>query len=206
MPTWPRRIRAPTSRGKAACRADLLTRIGFDPADRRAGHRDDRAARSAEGLRPAGRRGADAARARASGSSSRAAATRPWPDPFRALAAANPTRVALHRALRPGDGAPDLRRRRLLRDAVAVRAVRPGPDDRPALRDAADRPPDRRPRRHGHRRDDASRATGPASRSTGATVAGLLGACDAAVAMFAARRPGLGRRCSIAGWRSTSTG
>ena len=90
-------------------------------------------------------------------------------DPFRALAAATPGPGRAHRAVRPGDGPADLRRRRLLRDAVALRAVRPGPDDRAALRHAADRPRDRRPGRHGHRRDDATRAPAPASRSTAPT-------------------------------------
>ena len=51
------------------------------------------------------------------------------------------------RAVRPRHGPADLRRRRPVPDAVAVRAVRPGPDDRAALRDAAGRPADRRPRR-----------------------------------------------------------
>ena len=49
------------------------------PGRRRAGPRDDRAARPAEGLRPARRRGADAAGARRAARSSRAAATRRSP-------------------------------------------------------------------------------------------------------------------------------
>ena len=61
-------LAAPYSRGdrtgKAACRADLLTPDRVRSGRRRAGHRDDRAARPAEGLRPARRRRADAARAR----------------------------------------------------------------------------------------------------------------------------------------------
>ena len=127
-------------------------------------------------------------------------------DPFRAIAAANPDAGRVRRAVRPGDGPPDLRRRRLLRDAVALRAVRPGPDDRAALRHAADRPSDRRTRRHGHRRGRPTRARGRASSSTGATVAGLLAACDAAFAPARRRRTARGTASSIAGWRSISTG
>ena len=156
----------PTVAGKAACRADLLTRLGFDPDDDGAGHRDDRAARPAEGLRPAGRRAAPALL------DARRAARRPGQRPSGARGpvpgdspTARPEQVALierfdrvmARRIYAGLG--------LLRDAVAVRAVRPGPDDRAALRDAADRPPDRRAGRHGHRRDDAPGRPAPGSSS-----------------------------------------
>ena len=76
-------LAAPYSRqapaGKAACRRDLLTRVGFDPDDDGVGARDDRADGSAEGLRPARRR--DAARCSPAGRgwSCRAAATRRSP-------------------------------------------------------------------------------------------------------------------------------
>ena len=83
-------LAAPYSRddrsGQAACRADLLSRNGFDPADDGPVLGHDRSARPAEGLRPARGGGPGPARARARGSSSRAPATRrspirsgPWP-------------------------------------------------------------------------------------------------------------------------------
>ena len=157
---------APYSRedrsGKAACRADLLTRIGFDPADDgpvigMIGRLDpqkgfDLLAGAAPTLLKRG------VRLVVQGSGHPELA-----DPFRAIAPANPDAGGVHRALRPGDGPQDLRRRRLLRDAVALRAVRPGPDDRAPLRDPADRASDRRTRRHGHRRGRPTRARGRAS-------------------------------------------
>ena len=181
-------------------------RLGFDPADDGAGPRDDRPARSAEGLRPPRRRRARAARRAAPGSSSRAAATPSSPAGFRALAGRAPGPGRAHRAVRPGDGPPDLRRRRLLPHAVALRAVRPGPDDRAALRDAADRPPDRRPGRHGRRRATPPgrghrvRVRRPATPD--ALRGGVRGG-DRAPRRPAARR---GTASSRAGWRSTSTG
>ncbi len=92
-------LAAPYSRGdtagKALCRADLLERVGFDPADDGVGARDDRAARPPEGVRPARRRPSRAcsrrgARVIVQGSGHESLAV-----PFRALAAANPGRVAL---------------------------------------------------------------------------------------------------------------
>ena len=66
--------------GKAACRADLLERLGFDPEDTASrGARDDRPARPAEGLRPPSRRRARGSSTRAPGSSSRAPAIRTSP-------------------------------------------------------------------------------------------------------------------------------
>ena len=159
-------LAAPYSRadrpGKAACRADLLAR-------RRASIRtirgrcigDDRPARSAEGLRPAGRRRAGAARAGRPARRPGQRRPRRWPDRSGRSPRANPDRVALIERFDRATGPADLRGRRPVRHAVALRAVRAGPDDRPALRDAADRPPDRRPGRHGHRRVDATRGTGP---------------------------------------------
>ena len=110
----PRRAvrRATTSPGKAACRADLLTRRRLRPRRRRAGPRADRAAGPAEGLRPPRRRGARrcsrrGARIVVQGSGHPALA-----DPFRALAAGAPGPRRAHRALRPRHGPPDLRGRR----------------------------------------------------------------------------------------------
>ena len=140
--------------GKAACRADLLERVGFDPADPRPvlgliGRLDpqkgfDLVAAAAPVLLARG------ARIVVLGSGHPELA-----DPFRALATAHPDRVALlerfdramARRIYAGVGP--------VPDAVPVRAVRAGPDDRAALRDAADRPPDRRARRHGRGRDRA---------------------------------------------------
>src|SRR5690606_35174004 len=53
-----------------------------------------------------------------------------------------------HLPLRRRPRTPYLRRCRLLPDAVALRAVRTGADDRTTLRHATDRPHDRRSRRH----------------------------------------------------------
>ena len=78
----------------------------------------------------------------------------------------DPDRVALIERFDRVDGPADLRRRRLLPDAVAVRAVRAGPDDRAALRHAADRPPDRRPGRHASSTRPTDPGRGPASSST----------------------------------------
>ena len=126
-------------------------------------------------------------------------------DPFRATGGGAPRAGRAHRAVRSRDGAADLRGLGLLPDAVAVRAVRPGPDDLAPLRDAAGRPPDRRPRRHGHRPDDATRGPGPASSSRRRPPTGCS---RPASGRWRCGRPaaGRGRRCSIAGWRSTSTG
>ena len=54
--------------------------------------------------------------------------------------------------LQRGARAPDRGGRRYLPDAVAFRALRAEPDVQPALRHAAGRARDRRPRRHHHRR------------------------------------------------------
>ena len=114
-------------------------------------------------------------------------------DPFREIARAAPTAGRVRRAVRPGDGPQDLRRRRLLRDAVAVRAVRTGPDDRAPLRDAADRPSRRRAGRHRRRRVERIRAAGRVSRSTARRSSGLLAACEAAMRLRARGWAGLGR-------------
>ena len=87
---------------------------------------------------------AGAARRRARGSSSRAAATRPSPIRSGRSRPTQPVARRADRALRPRHGPPDLRRRRPVPDALALRALRPGPDDRAPLRDAARRSPDRR--------------------------------------------------------------
>ena len=151
-------LAAPYSRanpaGKAACRADLLTRVGFDPADVRPvigmiGRLDPQ-----KGFDLLSDAAPDAARSVESGWSSRAAAIRRWP----AHSARSRPRIrigsslierfdrAMARRIYAGAGP--------VRHAVAIRAVRAGPDDRPALRHAADRPSDRRPGRHRDRRDD----------------------------------------------------
>ena len=150
-------LAAPYSRadraGKAACRADLLSTLGFDPEDDGAvigmiGRLDPQ-----KGFDLLADASPDAPRARrpARRPGERAGGPRgPVPGDRPCASAAG----RLHRAVRPGDGPQDLRRRRLLRDAVALRAVRPGPDDLAPLRDAADRPSGRRAGRHGHRRGD----------------------------------------------------
>ena len=139
------------------------------------------------------------------GWSSRAAATRTLADPFRAIAAARPGPRRLHRALRPRDGPQDLCRRRLLRDALALRAMRPGPDDRPALRDATDRPP------RGGLADTVIDETARTRRRDGVQLRGRDG--RRVCSRHATRRSACGRAagprgraCSIEGWRSTSTG
>ena len=113
-PPSPRPTRATDLAGKAACRADLLARVGFDPADDgpvlgMIGRLDpqkgfDLLADAAPALLARG------ARLVVQGSGHPALA-----DPFRALAAAHPRPGRAHRALRPGDGPADLRRRRPVR-------------------------------------------------------------------------------------------
>ena len=139
-----------TSSGKAACRADLLARVGFDPGrpgpvigmigrlDPQKGF--DLLSDATPSLMERG------VRVIVQGSGDPALA-----GPFRALAAANPTRVALIERFDRAMARRIYAGRGLLRHAVAVRAVRAGPDDRPALRHAADRPPHRRAGRHGDR-------------------------------------------------------
>ena len=124
--------------GKVACRRDLLDRVGFDAADEGAvfgaiGRLDpqkgfDLLASAAPSLVAEGARFV----IQASGDPSIAA---PAARTGRRGAAAR----RIRRTIRSDDGPPHLRRRRSLRDAVALRAVRPGPDDRVALRDAAGR-------------------------------------------------------------------
>ena len=67
---------------------------------------------------------------------------------FRLLAGYHTTEDGRHPALRRGARAAGLRRQRSVPHAVALRAVRPRPDDRDALRHGARRPRYRRPRRH----------------------------------------------------------
>ena len=89
----------------------------------------------------------------------------------RALLRAGPTRTAAIGS-GPGCGFDNGRAHRieagcrLLPDAVALRALRPQPDVQPALRDAAGRPGDRRPRRHRRRTTTRRPAAAPASCST----------------------------------------
>ncbi len=192
----------PVRQGRLPSRPARAGRVR--PGRRRDGVRDDRPTRSAEGLRPRGRCRAGDARARR-------ADRRPGQRPPGARGSVPPTRRfepgpgRAHRTVRPGHGAADLCRRRRLPDALAVRAVRPGPDDRPALRDAAGRPPDRRPRGHGRRRGGWSGA------GTGFVFDAGRPPSDSrrhAIARWRCMRPGARRgfACSIAGWRSISTG
>ena len=71
---------------------------------------------------------------------------------LRTLARSARPRRCREGTVRPRPGAAHLRRRGPVRHAVALRAVRPGPDDRASLRHAGHRPPHRRPGRHGRRR------------------------------------------------------
>ena len=115
--------------GKAACRADLLTRCGFDgrddgPVFGLIGRLDpqkgfDLVLEAAPAMLARG----DRIVVQGSGHAYLA-------DPFRALAAAHPRPGRLHRAIRSGDGTTRSMPDRTVRHAVAVRAVRPGPDDR----------------------------------------------------------------------------
>ncbi len=201
-------LAAPYSRedrtGKAACRADLLTTLGFDPDDDGAvigmiGRLDpqkgfDLLADASPSLLARGARlvvqGSGPADARG---------------PVPRDRPGEPAAGRLRRALRPGDGPQDLRRRRLLRHALTVRAVWPGPDDRPPLRDAADRPSRRRawPTPSSTRPPTlaparVSRSAAPRSRDCSSHAMRRC-ACAQRVG-----RPG--RACSIVGWPSTSTG
>ena len=142
--------------GKAACRQDLLAGVGFDPSDGGAvlgaiGRLDpqkgfDLLAHAAATLVDSD------IRLIVQGSGDRRIA-----EPFHELAAARPDRVALIERFDRRHGAPDLRRRRSVRDAVALRAIRTGSDDRAAVRDTADRQTDRRPGRQRRRRRRAPR-------------------------------------------------
>ncbi len=134
--------------GKAACRRDLLGRLGFDPVDDGVvlgmiGRMDPQkgfdllAAGMPELL-------ASGARVVVQGSGHASLA-----DPFRALAQQAAVARRVDRALRPRHGPPDLCRRRPVPHALALRALRPGPDDRAPLRDPARRSPHRRARRLG---------------------------------------------------------
>ena len=146
-----RRTTPPTARARPPAGRTCCARVGFDPADPAPilgviGRLDP-----AEGLRPRRRRGAGARRRAGRGSSRSGSGDASLVAGMRAAGGrpAGPDRAG--RALRPRPGAADLRRRRPVPHAVALRAVRPGPDDRDALRDAAGRPPDRRPGRHDRR-------------------------------------------------------
>ena len=137
--------------GKAACRADLLTRVGFDPDDDRVvlgmiGRMDPQKGFDllANGARRPPRHG----RADHRPGQRARVARGPVPCPRRG----QPDARRAHRALRPGHGAAHLRRRGPVPDAEPVRALRPGPDDRAALRHATGRAPDGRPRRFRRRR------------------------------------------------------
>ena len=149
----PVRYSADDLAGKRACRA-ACARARARPG--RPALRDGRPARSAEGLRPASPTPRTGCSPRARGSASWARATTSLVDGLQALARrAAGTRLAC-RALRSRPGAADLRRRRRVPDAVALRAVRAGPDDRDALRHGAGRARHGRARRHRGRRGRGS--------------------------------------------------
>ena len=199
---------APYSRedrsGKATCRADLLTRIGFDPDDDgpvigMIGRLDpqkgfDLLADAAPTLLERG------ARLVVQGSGHPELA-----DPFRAIALANPDRVAFIERF----------------DRVMARKIYAGADffampsrfepcgqgQMIALRYGT--PPI--VHRVGGLADTVIDETahpgeGTGFSFTGATVEGLLAACDAAMASARRAAGRRGRACSIAGWRSISTG
>ena len=102
---------------------------------------------------------------------------------FRDLSAALGERARAHR-LRRRALASHLRRLGLLPDAQRVRAGRPGPVDRPALRHAAHRPRDRRPGRH----RDRSRTPTPAAATASASPTTPRGAARHAAPRAAALR------------------
>ncbi len=104
--------------GKAACRADLLDARRLRPGRRRGRPRDDRPDGPPEGVRPPRRRRArPARRGRADHRPGQRARVARGPVPRPRRGQPDPRRA--HRALRPGHGAPDLRRRRPVPDAVA---------------------------------------------------------------------------------------
>ncbi len=109
--------------------------------------------------------------------------------------------------IRRSPGASHRGRRRCVRDAVALRAVRPQPDVQPALRHAADRARDRRSRRHGRRlqRAHAGRWQRERLQLRGA---GTRRSCSQRSSVRSQRgvtRPP-GVRCRSAAWRRTSAG
>ncbi len=186
--------------GKAACRADLLDRVGFDPGDDgpvlgMIGRLDpqkgfDLLAEAAPRLLESG------ARLIVQGSGDPALA-----EPFRALARRRPDRIVLNERFDRAMARRIYAGADLYADAQPVRAVRPGPDDRPALRDAADRPPDGRPGRHGRRRVPPAAGRARASSSSIRRPMAWPGPASRpwrpgpmAAAWAGARRPGDGRR------------
>ena len=146
--------------GKAISRADLLTRHGMDPDDPAPvlgmiGRLDPQ-----KGFDILADAGTDPRRSRCPDHRPgqwRPAPRRSVPRPRRR--ATGPGRPG--RAVRPGQRPADLRRLGPVPDAVPVRAVRAGPDDRAPVRHAAGGPSDRRSRRHRRRR---GRATGGGDR------------------------------------------
>ena len=130
-PPGPSNRRALLERCRVARRRDAARRDG-DPAHR------------AEGRRPRSRRSSPCCATSRCASSCSASARRRWPRRSPALAADHPAIVRLRRALRRAARPPAVRRRRRVRDAEPVRAVRPGPDAGDALR--------RDPGRHAGRR------------------------------------------------------
>ena len=111
--------------GKAACRADLLERHGMDPADPAPvigmiGRLDPQ--KGFDLLASAAPELADLGATDRRPGQRRSPAGRPVPG-----ARGGPTGLGrAGRAVRPGERAPDLRRRGPVRDAVALRALRPG--------------------------------------------------------------------------------
>ena len=167
----------PGGQGGLPARSARAQRPG--PRRRRRGARDDRADGPPEGLRPAGRRDAGPARGGCPGHRPGQRPRVPRRPVPRARGRA-PGAGRADRAVRPRHGPPDLRGRGPVPDAVAVRALRPGADDRPALRDAAGRPTDRRARGFGGRRRRAIRPPGTGFVFDEATPAALVAAVERA--------------------------
>ena len=94
---------------------------------------------------------------------------------FDGLARAFPRQVGFYNGFSNELAHLDRGRLRHVPDAVALRAVRPQPDVQPALRHRADRPQDRRPRRHRAAVGSARRDAAPASRSSTTTPPGCAG-------------------------------
>ena len=205
MPTWRRPYSRGDLAGKAACRADLLARIGFDASDPgpvigMIGRLDpqkgfDLLSDAAPALLKRG------VRLVVQGSGDPALA-----GPFRALAAANPERVALierfDRAMarRIYAGADFF--------AMPSRFEPCGQGQMIALRYGT--PPivhrTGGPGRHGGRRDRRNPGRGTGFSFGAPTSTALVGACEAAVAPVRGPAVRRGPGCWIAGWRSTSTG
>ena len=131
--------------------------------DRRLARRRGQPADGAEGPGPGARGAAGAAARTACSSRCRAPASRRWRRRSGWPQQAHPGRVAVHIGYDEALRAPPDRRRRRDRRALALRALRPDPAVRPALRHAAAGAARRRPGRHGGRREPEAIASGDAT-------------------------------------------